>query len=147
MRFMMIVKANQESEAGAMPDDKILAAMGAYNEQLTKAGVLLDLSGLAPSSQGARVRFGAGGKRVVIDGPFSETKELIAGYWVIQVKSRDEALEWAKRIPFESDPKTGFEPEVELRRLFELDDFAPSPAVDLHRAVGEQLAQQLGTKK
>jgi hypothetical protein len=147
MRFMMIVKANQESEAGAMPDEAGLAAMGAYNEQLTKAGVLLDLSGLAPTSQGARVRFGAGGKRAVIDGPFSEAKELIAGYWVIQVKSREEALEWAKRIPFEPDPKTGAEPEVELRRLFELDDFAPSPAVDLHRAVGEQLAQQLGTKK
>jgi hypothetical protein len=141
MKFMMIVKANKDSEAGAMPDEKMLAAMAKYNEDLTRAGVLLDLSGLAPSSQGARVRFSAGGKRAVIDGPFTETKELVAGYWVIQVKSRDEAIEWAKRIPFEPDPKTGAEPEVELRRLFELDDFAPSPAVEHHRQVGEQLAR------
>lgn len=143
MKFMMIVKATKESEAGAMPDEKILAAMARYNEELTRAGVLLDLSGLAPTSQGARVRFSAGGKRAVIDGPFTEAKELIAGYWLIQVKSREEAIEWAKRIPFEPDPKTGAEPEVELRRLFELDDFAPSPAVEHHRQVGEQLAQSL----
>ena len=141
MKFMMIVKANQESEAGAMPDEKMLASMARYNEDLVRAGVLLDLSGLAPSSQGARVRFSAGGKRAVIDGPFSEAKELIAGYWVIQVKSREEAIEWAKRIPFEPDPKTGAEPEVELRRLHELEDFAPGPAVEHHRKVGEQLAQ------
>jgi hypothetical protein len=141
MKFMMIVKANKESEAGAMPDEKILSAMARYNEELVRAGVLLDLSGLAPSSQGARVRFSAGGKRSVIDGPFAEAKELIAGYWVIQVKSRDEAIEWAKRIPFEPDPKTGAEPEVELRRLHELEDFAPGPAVEHHRKVGEQLAQ------
>jgi hypothetical protein len=141
MKFMMIVKANKDSESGAMPDEKILSAMARYNEELTRAGVLLDLSGLAPSSQGARVRFSAGGKRAVIDGPFTEAKELIAGYWVIQVKSRDEAIEWAKRIPFEPDPKTGAEPEVELRRLFELDDFAPSPAVEHHRQVAEQLAR------
>jgi len=141
MKFMMIVKASQESESGAMPDEKILAAMAKYNEDLTRAGVLLDLSGLAPSSQGARVRFSAGGKRTVIDGPFTEAKELIAGYWVIQVKSREEAVEWAKRIPFEPDPKTGAEPEIELRRLFELDDFAPGPAVEHHRQVGEQLAR------
>jgi hypothetical protein len=141
MKFMMIVKATKDSESGAMPDEKILSAMARYNEELTRAGVLLDLSGLAPSSQGARVRFSAGGKRAVIDGPFTEAKELIAGYWVIQVKSRDEAIEWAMRIPFEPDPKTGAEPEVELRRLFELDDFAPSPAVEHHRQVGEQLAR------
>jgi hypothetical protein len=141
MKFMMIVKANQESEAGAMPDEKVLSAMARYNEDLVRAGVLLDLSGLAPSSQGARVRFSAGGKRSVVDGPFTEAKDLIAGYWVIQVKSREEALEWAKRIPFEPDPRTGAEPEVELRRLFELDDFAPSPAVEHHRQVGEQLAR------
>jgi len=141
MKFMMIVKASKDSESGAMPDEKILSAMARYNEDLTRAGVLLDLSGLAPSSQGARVRFSAGGKRAVIEGPFTEAKELIAGYWVIQVKSRDEAIEWAKRIPFEPDPKTGAEPEVELRRLFELDDFAPSPAVEHHRQVGEQLAR------
>ena len=141
MKFMMIVKASKDSEAGAMPDEKMLAAMAKYNEDLVRAGVLLDLSGLAPSSQGARVRFSAGGKRTVIDGPFTEAKELIAGYWVIQVKSREDAVEWAKRIPFEPDPKTGAEPEVELRRLHELDDFAPGPAVEHHRKVGEQLAQ------
>jgi hypothetical protein len=141
MKFMMIVKATKESESGAMPDEQILAAMARYNEALTRAGVLLDLSGLAPSAQGARVRFSAGGKRTVIDGPFTEAKELIAGYWVIQVKSRDEAIEWAKRIPFEPDPRTGAEPEIELRRLFELDDFAPGPAVEHHRQVGEQLAR------
>jgi hypothetical protein len=141
MKFMMIVKANQESEAGALPDEKMLASMARYNEELVRAGVLLDLSGLAPSSQGARVRFSAGGKRSVLDGPFTEAKELIAGYWVIQVKSRDEAIEWAKRIPFEPDPRTGAEPEVELRRLHELEDFTPGPAVEHHRKVGEQLAQ------
>ncbi|HMG22315.1 MAG TPA: YciI family protein [Kofleriaceae bacterium] len=138
---MMIVKANQDSEAGVMPSENDLAAMARYNEQLTRAGVLLDGTGLTPSSQGARVRFSAGGVRRVIDGPFTEAKELIAGYWLIQVKSRDEAIEWAKRIPFEPDPKTGAEPEVELRRLFELDDFAPGPAIDHHRAVQQQLEQ------
>ena len=141
MKFMMIVKATKDSESGAMPDEKILAAMAKYNEELARAGVLLDLSGLAPSSQGVRVRCSAGGRRAVVDGPYTEAKELIAGYWVIQVKSREEAIEWAKRIPFEPDPRTGAEPEVELRRLFELDDFAPSPAVEHHRQVGEQLAR------
>src|SRR5712691_5563893 len=98
MRFMMIVKASKDSEAGIMPDEKLLAAMGKYNEELMKAGVLLDLSGLQPSSKGARIKF-SGGKRTVIDGPFTETKELIAGYWLIQVKSKKEAIEWAKRVP------------------------------------------------
>jgi hypothetical protein len=142
MRFMMIVKANQESEAGAMPDDKTLAAMGRYNEELAKAGVLLDVAGLRPTSQGARIRFSGGGKRAVLDGPFTEAKELIAGYWLIQVKSRDEAIEWAKRIPFEADPKTGVEPEVELRRLFELDEFVPGPAIDQARALEAELARK-----
>jgi hypothetical protein len=142
MRFMMIVKANQESESGAMPDEAALAAMGKYNEELVKAGVLLDATGLAPSSEGARVRFSAGGKRKVIDGPFTESKELVAGYWVIQVKSREEAIEWAKRIPFEADPKTGVEPEVELRRLFELDEFVPGPAIDQARALEAELARK-----
>jgi hypothetical protein len=141
MRFMMIVKASKDSEAGVMPDEQILARMGKYNEELVKAGVMLDGTGLTPSSQGARVRFSAGGKRSVIDGPFSEAKELIAGYWLIQVKSKEEAIEWAKRIPFEPDPKTGAEPEVELRRLFELEDFAPGPGIDRARALAEQLAQ------
>src|ERR1700687_5791818 len=98
MRFMMIVKANKDSEAGKMPSEELLAAMGKYNEELVKAGVLVDLSGLQPSSKGARIRF-SGGKRTVIDGPFAETKELIAGYWIIKVKSRGEAIEWAKRAP------------------------------------------------
>src|SRR5262245_54559154 len=98
MRVMMIVRANEKSEAGVLPTEAQLAAMGKYNEQLHKAGVLLDLSGLKPTSAGARVRF-AGGKGTVIDGPFTETKELVAGYWVIQVKSKEEAIEWAKRIP------------------------------------------------
>src|SRR5262245_45268638 len=114
MRFMMIVKANKDSEAGAMPSEKDLAAMAKYNEELVKAGVVLDLAGLHPTSKGARVRFSQAGKRTVIDGPFAEAKELIAGYWVIQVKSREEAIEWAKRVPFEPDPVTGVEPELEL---------------------------------
>jgi len=135
MRFMMIVKATKDSEAGALPDEKMLATMGKYNEELVRAGVLLDASGLSPSSQGARVRFSARGKRTVIDGPFTEAKELIAGYWLIQVKSREEALEWAKRVPFE-------EGEVELRPLFDLDDFAPSPALDHHRKIEQQLAER-----
>ncbi|HEX7841747.1 MAG TPA: YciI family protein [Kofleriaceae bacterium] len=142
MRFMMIVKATRDSEAGAMPEEKMLAAMGKYNEELVKAGVMLDGSGLWPSSQGARVRFSAGGKRAVIDGPFAEAKELIAGYWLIQVKSKEEAIEWAKRIPFEPDPKTGAEPEVELRRLFELEDFAPGPAVDQARSLADEIARK-----
>jgi len=130
MKFMMIVKANQDSEAGVRPDENVHAAMVRYNEELSRAGVLLDLAGLASSAQGVRVRFSAGGKRTVIDGPFTESKELLAGYWLIQVKSRDEAVEWAKRIPFEPDPRTGAEPEVELRRLYELEDFASSAAVE-----------------
>src|SRR5438105_15940430 len=118
MRFMVIVKANKESEAGVMPSTEILAAMGKYNEELVKAGVMLAGEGLHPSSKGARVRF-SGAKRTVIDGPFSETKELIAGFWLIQVKSKEEAIEWVKRIP---NP-TGEEGEVEIRQVFEPDDF------------------------
>jgi hypothetical protein len=131
MRFLMLVKANEESEAGVMPDEKMLSTMGKYNEELQRAGILLDLSGLQPSSKGARVRFSKG-KRTVVDGPFAETKELIAGYWLIQAKSRDEAIEWAKRVPFEDG-------EVEIRQLFELDDFAPGPAVERARELGEKI--------
>src|SRR5436853_3112944 len=98
MRFMMIVKANKDSEAGVMPSDELISAMTKYNEELAKAGVLLDLAGLQPSSKGARIKF-SGGKKTVIDGPFAETKELIAGYWLIQVKSREEAIEGARRSP------------------------------------------------
>ncbi|MFL6973625.1 MAG: YciI family protein, partial [Xanthobacteraceae bacterium] len=118
MRFMMIVRANKDSEAGVMPDEKLIAAMTKYNEELTKAGVLLDLAGLQPSSKGARIKF-SGGKRSVIDGPFAETKELVAGFWLWQVKSMDEAVEWLKRCP-NPHPDTC---EVEIRPVFEASDF------------------------
>src|SRR5215471_11822501 len=137
MRFMMIVKANEDSEAGKMPREDMLAAMGKYNDELAKAGVLVDLAGLKASSQGARVRF-AGDKRIVIDGPFAETKELIAGYWLINVASKEEAIAWAKRAP--NPHGEGRETEIEIRPLFELSDFQPGEAVDLHRQVGERLA-------
>src|SRR5262249_53555783 len=129
MRFMMIVKATKDSEAGNMPSEKLLSAMGKYNEELMKAGVLLDLSGLQPSSKGARVKFSSG-QRTVTEGPFAETKELIAGYWIIQVKSREEAIEWAKRVPFERDLNPGGEAEIEIRQFFELEDFKPGEAVN-----------------
>ena len=118
MRFMVIVKATKDSEAGIMPDEKLLAAMGNYNEELVKAGVMLAGEGLHPSSKGVRVRF-SGTTRTVIDGPFAETKELIAGYWVWRVTSMDEAIEWVKRCP---NP-TGAESVVEIRQVFEADDF------------------------
>ena len=120
MRFMVIVKANKDSEAGVLPDQKILTEMGNFNEQLVKAGVMLAGEGLQPSSKGARVKFGADGKKTVTDGPFAETKELVAGFWLWQVKSKDEALEWLKRAPFGGDT------EVELRQVFEPEDFAAS---------------------
>ena len=118
MRFMVMVKGNEDTEAGVMPSEELLTAMGRYNEELVKAGVLLAGEGLHPTSKGARVRF-SGSERTVIDGPFTEAKELIAGFWLIQVKSREEAMEWVKRIP---NP-TGDESEVELRQVFEMDDF------------------------
>ncbi len=137
MRFMMVVKATKDSEAGVMPGEKILAAMAKYNEELQKAGVLLDLSGLQPSSKGARVTFKSG-KRIVTDGPFTEAKELIAGYWLIQAKSLEEAIEWAKRAPMDAD---GRDAEIEIRRLFELEDFAPGEAIEHHRRIGQALAK------
>src|SRR6201993_1360030 len=136
MRFMMIVRANKESESGKMPSEELLMAMGKYNEELVKAGVLVDLSGLQPSSKGFRVKF-SGGKPTVVDGPFAESKELIAGYWVIKVKSRQEALEWAKKVPA---PGPNGEGEIEVRQFFELEDFAPSPAIDQARELGKKLA-------
>jgi hypothetical protein len=136
MRFMMIVKASKDSEAGVMPSEEMLAAMGKYNEELVKAGVMLDGAGLQASSKGFRVKF-SGGKRTIVDGPFTEAKELIAGYWVINVKSREEALEWAKKIPA---PMEHGEGEIEVRQFFELEDFAPSPAIDHHREIGKKLA-------
>jgi hypothetical protein len=135
MRFMMIVKASKDSEAGVMPSEEMLSAMGKYNEELMKAGVLVDLAGLQASSKGARIKF-SGGKRTVIDGPFTETKELIAGYWIIQVKSREEAIEWAKRAPA---PHEGQECEIEVRQFFELDDFGPGEGTDRARELGKQL--------
>ena len=134
MRFMMIVKASKESEAGVMPTEKALADMAKYNEELVKAGVMLDGAGLKPSSSSARIKY-SGSKRTVVDGPFAETKELVAGFWVIQVKSKEEAIEWAKRVPFEDG-------EVELRPFFELEDFAPGPAIEHHKEIGKQLEQQ-----
>ena len=119
MRFMVIVKATKSSEAGEMPDQKLLADMGKFNEELAKAGVLLAGEGLQPSSKGARVRF-SGDKRTVIDGPFAETKELIAGFWMFKVKSKEEAIEWVKRSP---NPFPGMDSEIEIRQVFEAEDF------------------------
>jgi hypothetical protein len=119
MRVMVIIKATKSSEAGVMPSEKLLAAMGQYNEELVKAGIMLAGEGVHPSSKGKRVRF-AGGNKTVIDGPFAETKELIAGFWIWQVKSMEEAVEWARRCP---DPMPGEEAEIELRRVFEAEDF------------------------
>ena len=119
MRFMVIVKADKKSEAGVLPSKELLTEMTQYNEELVKAGVLLAGEGLQPSSKGARVRF-SGSQRTVIDGPFAETKELIAGFWLIQVKSKEEAIEWVKRAP---NPSPGTESEVEIRQVFEAEDF------------------------
>jgi len=119
MRFMILVKANKDSEAGVLPDEKALTAMGKFNEELAKAGVMLAGEGLQASSKGARVKF-SGSKRIVTDGPFAETKELIAGFWIWQVKSKDEAIAWLKRAPFDD----GF--EVEIRQVFEAEDFGPA---------------------
>jgi hypothetical protein len=134
---MVIVKATKDSEAGVMPSEEMLTAMAKFNEELVKAGVMLDGAGLQPSSKGARIRF-SGGKRTVIDGPFAETKELIAGYWVIQVRSKEEAIEWMMRCPnpYNEDG------EIELRQFFELEDFGPSEAVEHHRRLGEEMAKK-----
>ena len=138
MRFMMIVKATKDSEAGVMPSEKLIAEMQKYHEELQKAGVLLDASGLQASSRGWRVKY-AGAKRTVVDGPFAEAKELIAGYTLIQVKSREEAKEWARRFP--NPAIDGKECEIEVRQLFELEDFGPSEAVERFREM------DIGTKK
>jgi len=137
MRFMVLVKANADSEAGVMPSEELLAEMGKYNEELVKAGVMLAGEGLHPSSKGARVRF-SGKKRTVIDGPFAETKELIAGFWLIQVKSMDEAIEWVKRVP---NPFEG-ESEIEIRQVFEADDFGAEYTPEL-RERDERLRAQI----
>ena len=133
MRFMVMVKATKESEAGILPDEKLLTEMGKYNEELVKAGVLLAGEGLQPSSKGARVKF-SGAKRTVIDGPFTEAKELIAGFWLWQVKSKEEAIEWLKRAPFEDT-------EVEIRQVFEAEDFGPALTPELKDAEERLRAQ------
>ncbi|HEX5134494.1 MAG TPA: YciI family protein [Thermoanaerobaculia bacterium] len=142
MRFMVIVKADKDSEAGVMPSEELLAEMGRYNEELAKAGVLLAAEGLHPSSKGARVRF-SGSKRTVIDGPFAETKELIAGFWLIQAKSKEEAIEWVKRAP---NPFPGAESEVEIRPVFEADDFGSEFTPEL-REQEERIRAQVAGKK
>ena len=139
MRFMVIVKANKDSESGALPDAKTLAEMGEFNEELVKAGVMLAGEGLQPTSKGARVRFTAS-KPTVTDGPFTESKELIAGFWLWQVKSRDEAIEWVKRAPF----KTG--DEIEIRQVFEAADFAPSDPTGELRAKEEALRKTVKSR-
>jgi hypothetical protein len=128
MRFMFIVKANKDSEAGIMPKEDMLAAMADYHEELARAGVLLDANGLHPSAKGFRIKY-EGGKRRIVDGPFAETKELIAGYTIIQVKSREEAVEWARRFP---NPHNG-DCEIEIRQLFELEDFTQGEAIERFR--------------
>ena len=141
MRFMILVKADENSEAGVLPDQKLLTDMGKYNEALAAAGVLLAAEGLHPSSKGARVRF-SGSTRTVIDGPFAETKELIAGFWLWRVKSKEEAIEWVKRCP---NPHTGTESEIEIRQVFEAEDFGAEFTPELReqeerlRAQSEQL--------
>jgi hypothetical protein len=133
MRFMMIVKATKDSEAGVMPTNELISAMTKYNESLVNAGVMLDGAGLQASSKGVRIRFN-GSERSVIDGPFAETKELISGYWIIKVKSREEAIEWAKRAPFQ-------EGDLELRQYFEMEDFAPSEAIEEAKALGKRIGK------
>jgi hypothetical protein len=141
MRFMVIVKADKSSEAGVLPSQELLEAMGKYNEELAKAGVLLAGEGLQPSSKGARVRF-SGSKRTVIDGPFAETKELVAGFWLFQVRSLEEAIEWVKRAP---NPIPGTESEIEIRQVFEADDFGDALTPELREAE-ERLRTQAGYK-
>jgi hypothetical protein len=140
MRVMMFVKGDQEP--GELPSEELLAAMGKYNEELAKAGVLLDLAGLHPSAEGVRVKF-SGGKHTVVDGPFAEAKEVVAGYWLLQVKSMDEAVEWAKRVPVEAaQHEYGQEGQIEIRQLFELEEFGESPALVRARELGEELAKK-----
>jgi hypothetical protein len=141
MRFMVMIKADKNTEAGALPDEKLLTAMGKFNEELVKAGVMLAGEGLHPSSKGARVRF-AGAKRTVIDGPFTETKELIAGFWLWQVKSLEEAIEWVKRCP---NPLPG-ESEIEIRQVFEAADFGAEFTPEL-REQEERLRSQIEKQK
>jgi len=141
-RFMLIVKASKDSEAGVLPSTELLEAMGKYNEQMAKAGVMLAGEGLQPSSKGARVKF-SGDKRTVKDGPFAETKELIAGFWIIDVKSKEEAIEWVKRAP---NPMPGEESEIEIRQVFENEDFGDEFTPE-QRAREDRLREQLSKNK
>jgi hypothetical protein len=138
MRFMVIVKANEKSEAGELPSERVLTEMGKFNEELVKAGVMLAGEGLQSSAKGARVRFSGNKKPAVVDGPFAETKELVAGFWLWQCRSKDEAIEWAKRIP---NPD-GEESEVEIRQVFETDDFAPVDPTGQIREQEHRLREQ-----
>lgn len=143
MRFMVMVKATEQSEAGVLPDEKLLAAMGKYNEELVKAGVMLAGEGLQPSSKGARVRF-SGTKRTVVDGPFSETKELVAGFWLFQCKSLAECIEWVKRCP---NPMPNEDSDIEIRQVFETEDFGAEFTPELReqeRRIAEQAAHNAG---
>jgi hypothetical protein len=142
MRFMVLVKADKNTEAGVMPSEKLLTEMTRYNEELAKAGVLLAGEGLHPSSKGARVKF-SGAKRTVIDGPFKETKDLVCGFWMFQVKSKEEALEWVKRCP---NPVEG-ETEIEIRQVFEAEDFGPELTPELREAEQRMRDQIAATKK
>ena len=141
MRFMLLVKATKESEAGVMPSQEEFSEMGKYNEELVKAGVMLAGEGLQPSSKGARVRF-SGKKRTVIDGPFAETKELIAGFWLIQAKSLSEAIEWVKRVPFGAGPES----EIEIRQVFESEDFGDALTPELRQQEERLRAQTAGKR-
>jgi hypothetical protein len=141
MRFMILVKADKNTEAGVLPSEQLLADMGKFNEELVKAGVMLAGEGLQPSSKGARVKF-SGAKRTVIDGPFAEVKELIAGFWLIDVKSKEEAIEWVKRVP---NP-TGEESEIEIRQVFEAEDFGPALTPELKEQEA-QLRAQIAAKR
>ena len=143
MRFMVIVKASKNSEAGIMPSAELLAAMGKFNEEMVKAGVMLAGEGLQPSSKGARIRFGIDGKRSVIDGPFAETKELVAGFWLIQVKSKEEAIEWVKRCP---NPFPTGESVIEIRPFYEAEDFGAEFTPEL-RAQEERVRAQIEKRK
>ena len=137
MRFMMMIKADKNSEAGVLPDEKVFAAMGRYNSELIKAGAMLDGAGLHPSSKGAKVQFRSG-KPSVVDGPFSEAKELIAGFWIIQAKSKEEAIEWAKRVPFNADE----DGEIEVRQIYESEDFGA--AAEAHDSLTREALRSLG---
>ena len=142
MRFMILIKADKSAEAGQMPDERLLTEMGQFNEELVKAGIMLAGEGLHPSSKGARVRF-SGTKRTVIDGPFAETKELVAGFWLWQVKSKEEAIEWVKRIP---NPMPGTEPEVEIRQVFEVEEFGDAATPEI-REREQRLRAQTAAKR